>query len=99
MRRQAPITCGGRPQTCPLRSRLNLAVASSSGTAARRRSSELKDYIQDQAGLPVDEFNRVPAAGLTTISRLNEMLDNAAIAFLVMTAEDENADGTKGCPR
>lgn len=54
---------------------------------------ELKDYVQDQLGVPVDEFNRVPTAGYSTIARLNEMLDSAAMAFLVMTAEDETPDG------
>ena len=52
-----------------------------------------KDFIQDRIGLPWDEFNRVPVAGVTNIARLSEMLDAAAIAFLVMTAEDELADG------
>jgi predicted nucleotide-binding protein len=54
---------------------------------------ELKEYIQDKLGVPVDEFNRVPVAGLTTGARLSEMLNNAAMAFLVMTAEDETPDG------
>ena len=54
---------------------------------------ELKDFIQDRMNLPWDEFNRVPVAGLTNITRLSQMLDKAAIAFLVMTAEDEQADG------
>jgi predicted nucleotide-binding protein len=54
---------------------------------------ELKDLIQDRLGLPWDEFNRVPVAGVTNIARLSEMLDAAAIALLVMTAEDEMADG------
>ncbi len=54
---------------------------------------ELKDFVQDRLGLPWDEFNRVPVAGVTNIARLSEMLDSAAIAFLVMTAEDEMADG------
>ncbi|WP_230374702.1 TIR domain-containing protein [Pseudomonas syringae] len=44
--------------------------------------------------LPYDEFIRVPVAGVTNIARLSEMLDAAAIAFIVMTAEDEQADGT-----
>lgn len=55
---------------------------------------DLKDFIHDRLGLPWDEFNRVPVAGITNISRLSEMLDQAAIAFLVMTAEDEQIDGT-----
>jgi len=54
---------------------------------------ELKDFVQDRLRLPWDEFNRVPVAGITNIARLSEMLDAAAIAFLIMTAEDEMADG------
>jgi predicted nucleotide-binding protein len=54
---------------------------------------ELKDFLQDRLGLLWDEFNRVPAAGITTVQRLSQMLDDADIAFLIMTAEDEMADG------
>lgn len=54
---------------------------------------DLKDFIQDRLQLPWDEFNRVPIAGITNIARLSEMLDAAAIAFLVMTGEDEQNDG------
>lgn len=56
---------------------------------------DLKDFIQDRLGLPWDEFNRIPVAGVTNIARLSEMLKEAAIAFIVMTAEDEQIDGTK----
>lgn len=55
---------------------------------------DLKDFIQDRMELPWDEFNRVPVAGTTNIARLSQMLDEAAIAFIVMTAEDEQLDGT-----
>ena len=54
---------------------------------------ELKDFIQDRLHLQCDEFNRVPVAGVTTVARLSQMLDDAAIAFLVMTSEDETAEG------
>ncbi len=54
---------------------------------------ELKDFVQDRLGLPWDEFNRVPVAGVTNIARLSEMLDAAAVALLVLTGEDEMADG------
>lgn len=54
---------------------------------------ELKDFVQERLKLPWDEFNRVPVAGITNIARLSEMLDGAAIALLVMTAEDEMAEG------
>ncbi len=54
---------------------------------------KLKDFLQDRIGLEWDEFNRVAVAGVTNVGRLEAMLDDAAIAFLVMTAEDEQVDG------
>ena len=36
----------------------------------------------------------MPVAGTTNVDRLSQMLDNAAVAFLVLTAEDEKSDGT-----
>lgn len=54
---------------------------------------ELKDFVKDRLGLPYDEFNRVPVPGITSVARLSEMLDASAVAFLVLTAEDEQADG------
>lgn len=54
---------------------------------------DLKDFISERLKLPWDEFNRVPIAGITNTTRLSQMLDNAAIAFLIMTAEDEQSDG------
>lgn len=56
---------------------------------------ELKDYIKEKLNLPYDEFNRVPAAGVPNTLRLQQMLDQAAFAFLIMTAEDENSAGNK----
>lgn len=54
---------------------------------------ELKDFVEGRLKLPWDEFNRVPVAGVTNIARLSEMLDAAAVGLLVMTAEDELAEG------
>jgi Predicted nucleotide-binding protein containing TIR-like domain len=54
---------------------------------------ELKDYVQDRLALPWDEFNRLPIAGVTNIERLQQMLDHARMALLVLTAEDERIDG------
>jgi predicted nucleotide-binding protein len=54
---------------------------------------DFRDFIRDRLKLPWDEFNRVPVAGVPTITRLLKMLDDAAIAFLIMTAEDEQPDG------
>lgn len=73
-------------------SRVGTNVFIGHGRAAAWR--ELKDFIQDRVRLPWDEFNRVPVAGVTNIARLSEMLDASAIAFLVMTAEDEMTDGS-----
>jgi predicted nucleotide-binding protein len=55
---------------------------------------ELKDFVQDRLGLRWDEFNRVPVAGVTNVERLVQMLDNAGVALLVLTAEDEHVDGS-----
>ncbi|NGZ11134.1 MAG: hypothetical protein CV088_17425, partial [Nitrospira sp. LK70] len=52
-----------------------------------------QDFVQDRLELPWDEFNRVPVAGVTNTARLTDMLNTATLAFLVMTAEDERADG------
>jgi len=55
---------------------------------------ELKDFLQGRLDLKVDEFNSVATAGIPTANRLKQMLDNAAFAFLILTAEDEQRDGT-----
>jgi predicted nucleotide-binding protein len=55
---------------------------------------ELKDFIQDRLKLQWEEYNRIPTAGISTSSRLEEMLNNSCFAFLIMTAEDEQNDGT-----
>ncbi len=55
---------------------------------------ELKDFIHDRLNLPFEEFNRVSPAGIAHTARLQEMLDGAIFAFLVLTAEDEQADQT-----
>lgn len=55
---------------------------------------ELKDFVVDRLQLPYEEFNRVPVAGVTNIARLSEMLDGAGCALVVLTAEDEQADGS-----
>jgi predicted nucleotide-binding protein len=56
---------------------------------------DLKDFLQERLGLQWDEFNRETPAGHATKEHLDAMLDKASFAFLVMTAEDEQADGTK----
>jgi hypothetical protein len=62
------------------------------GHGRSRVWKDLKDFVQDRLHLPWDEFNRVPVAGLANTLRLSQMLDDAAIAFLILTGEDEQAD-------
>lgn len=55
---------------------------------------ELQHYLEKELGLVTEEFNSEPVAGLSTQSRLDEMLKGSSMAFLVMTAEDNFSDGT-----
>lgn len=55
---------------------------------------DLKDFIKDRLHLPPDEFNRVSVAGMPNTIRLTQMLDAAAMAFIILTGEDEQIDGT-----
>ena len=54
---------------------------------------DLRDFISGHLNLPCDEFDRVPTAGMTIPERLEQMLQDACIALLVMTGEDEQPDG------
>ena len=55
---------------------------------------ELKDYVYETLGLAYEEFNRAPVAGLAITERIDQMLDRCTFALLVMTGEDEHADGS-----
>ena len=54
---------------------------------------DLREFISGCLNLPCDEFDRVPTAGMTIPERLEQMLQEACIALLVMTGEDEQPDG------
>lgn len=54
----------------------------------------LKSFLTDDLSLDCDEFNIEPTPGIHTTDRLEAMLSQAGMAFLVMTAEDRHADGT-----
>ena len=84
--------------------RVTLAQSSSSATQPGRifighgRSAvwlELKDFLKERLKLTPEEFNSVPVAGTTTTARLEEMLQRASFAFIIMTAEDEQPDGKR----
>lgn len=53
---------------------------------------ELKDFLETRLQLGWDEFNREPSAGLPTQERLENMLDEASFAFLIMTGENQHED-------
>ena len=55
---------------------------------------EIKDFIVETLGLEYEEFNRISPAGKATSNRLKEMLEESCMAFLIMTGEDEQADGS-----
>lgn len=77
----------------PMKSAMQLGSRVFIGHGRSPQWRELKEFLQDRLGLQVDEFNRVPVVGTTTVARLSQMMDNAAFACLIMTAEDEMADG------
>jgi predicted nucleotide-binding protein len=54
---------------------------------------ELQSFLEKRLNLSVEEFNAVSVAGIPTATRLEQMLDAAKFAFLIMTAEDETPDG------
>jgi hypothetical protein len=54
---------------------------------------DLKDFLSERLSLEWEEFNRVPIAGVSNTSRLQQMLEESVFAFLVLTAEDEQPDG------
>lgn len=54
---------------------------------------ELRDFLRDKLRIECDEFNNVETAGMSTKERLEEMLSGACFAFLVLTGEDDHADG------
>ena len=53
---------------------------------------DLKEFLVERMNLNYEEFNRESTAGITTKERLMEMLEQCSIAFLIMTAEDEQSD-------
>ncbi|HTT84532.1 MAG TPA: TIR domain-containing protein [Rhizomicrobium sp.] len=84
LNRMEPMERSGRDRAT------NVVIGHGSSMAWR----VLKDFVKDRLNLPHDEFNRVPVAGIPNTIRLTQMLDGAAIAFVVLTGEDEHVDGS-----
>lgn len=55
---------------------------------------DLRHFLTDRLHLESDDFNRESVAGFSTKERLIEMLHASTFAFLVMTGEDNQGDGT-----
>lgn len=53
----------------------------------------LKDHLSEKHGYQIEAFEVGSRAGLTVVSVLESMLEESSIAILVMTGEDESADG------
>ncbi len=56
---------------------------------------DLRDFIVRRLKLDHEEFNRESAAGLSVTERLSQILAASDFALLVLTGEDEHADGTR----
>ncbi|WP_062131683.1 TIR domain-containing protein [Demequina aestuarii] len=54
---------------------------------------DLRDHLRDHHGHDVETFESGQRAGHTVRDVLDGMLDRSSLAFLVLTAEDELADG------
>lgn len=55
---------------------------------------DLKDFLTERLKLEYAEFDSEPAAGMQVTERLIQMLIDSKFAFLVLTAEDEQDDGS-----
>ncbi len=56
---------------------------------------ELKDHLQDKHGLKVEAYEIGARAGHAVRDVLERMLERSSFAVLVMTGEDETADGSR----
>jgi hypothetical protein len=65
------------------------------GHGRAREWLALQNFLESRLHLRCIEFNTESAAGVGTQERLSELLDQAGFSFLVMTSEDEQADGSK----
>jgi len=56
---------------------------------------DLKDHLHEKHGFQVEAYEIGSRAGHAIRDVLEEMLNRSSLALLVLTAEDEHADGTK----
>ena len=56
---------------------------------------EIKEFLRDNYKVEVQEFNSRTVVGLSTKERLLGLLDTTDIALILLTAEDEQLDGSR----
>lgn len=54
----------------------------------------LKDFLVNEIKVDYGEYNCISTAGMLRSERIDKLLDQCVMAFLIMTAEDEQADGS-----
>lgn len=77
-----------RPESDPKRDTV-VFIGHGRSTAWR----DLKDHLQDKHGVKIESYETGARAGHTIRDILEEMVQKSSFAVLVMTAEDEQADG------
>ena len=65
------------------------------GHGGSKQWRDLKDHLQDKHEVEVIAYETGARSGHAIRDVLESMLDSSSMAFLVMTAEDETADGRK----
>jgi predicted nucleotide-binding protein len=63
------------------------------GHGRSKACEELKSHLQDKHGYKVEAFESGERAGHAVCDILEDMLNCSSLAFLVLTGEDETADG------
>ena len=53
----------------------------------------MEKYLKEELHLECEGFDAKPPAGYTTQARIEDILNRAIFAFIVMTAEDRHEDG------
>lgn len=56
---------------------------------------QVRTFLEEELSLETLEYQSEPRAGIPVVAVLEEMLDRATFAVLVLTAEDDNARGGK----
>jgi predicted nucleotide-binding protein len=83
------VSAEGTPEASDMKSKPTIFVGHGHSLLWR----ELKDFLEDKLGFQVVHFNSVSDVGLSTKEKLQEFLQTADAAILLMTGEDVTANG------